>query len=201
MARQFGTGTPSNPGQYCRVGSDEPGILAGFSLYAYDGQKRRGRLATHVGHIGSGGMWNDDPSVVEHWLEKAVTAERIADEPMEDDCLSTVAAIIRGQLDSVQQARWCHHHTPLQTRLIRRLNLLAAKSVRARNSRQLRELERALAFVGGGHTAGERMWLEQLAAQSDHSLLIALSRCSPPEPGMPVMYVELLGIVIFDAGS
>ena len=61
----------------------------------------------------------------------------------------------------------------------------------------MQRLERALAFTGGGHTAGEAMLVERLAHLSDHDLARSIARLPPPSPQPEGLEVRLSGLVLF----
>ena len=61
----------------------------------------------------------------------------------------------------------------------------ASRAARARDHRKLASVDRALAFLRRGHTAGERRLLERLAAGEAESLATIVRDLPPPaaEPG------------------
>jgi hypothetical protein len=77
-----------------------------------------------------------------------------------------------------------------------RLSELIRKAARLRDDRRLSELERGMAFVGGGHTAGEEMMLERLSVASDAELTSTLSQ-TLPQPDWEGIEVRLTGFIVF----
>jgi hypothetical protein len=63
----------------------------------------------------------------------------------------------------------------------------------------LARLERAMNFVGGGHTAGEDMWLDRMAEASTEDLLAWLHQVPAPESRTDPIEIRLTGIVVFEA--
>jgi hypothetical protein len=81
-----------------------------------------------------------------------------------------------------------------------RLSELIRSAARLRDDHRFAELERALAFVGGGHTAGEEMVLDRLSGESDGELTSALGRMVP-QPQWDGVEVRLTGFIIFGPKS
>jgi hypothetical protein len=77
-----------------------------------------------------------------------------------------------------------------------RLSELIRKAARLRDDLRLADLERALAFVGGGHTAGEEMMLERLSEADDDELTSRLSQ-TLPQPDWEGVEVRLTGLIVF----
>ena len=90
--------------------------------------------------------------------------------------LELLAPVLRKRLARARGARWISPHTTVAARAAAvRLSELIRKSARLRDDTRLSQLERAMAFVGGGHTAGEEMMLERLSEMSDDELPSMLS--------------------------
>lgn len=136
--------------------------------------------------------------MVARTMEFARAAAPLHSSPSDDGTsIAVIAEIMRRRLELLQLARWAHHLSPLQARVIARLNRLAARAVQARKAHLVSSVERAINFVRRGHTAGEEMWLEKLLQLSDPSLVGELGHC-PDEAGTtPSSYGELLGVVVF----
>jgi len=77
-----------------------------------------------------------------------------------------------------------------------RLSKLIGEAARLRDDRRLSELERAVWFVGGGHTSGEDMMLERLSAVGDDELTSILSQ-TVPQPDWGGVEVRLTGFIVF----
>jgi superfamily II DNA or RNA helicase len=199
LAARFAGGDGSGRPQYCRVQSPYRGVLAGFSLYEDEAGSRR-RLSTVVGCITPEGSWTEEPRLIARMMEFARVADLSL--PLNDqNSLAGVAEVMRRRLELLQLARWTSHLSPLQARLITRLNRLAARAVQARKGALVSSVEQGINFVRRGHTAGEELWLERLLTLSDSLLIEELRQC--PEEGRttPSSYGELLGVVIFTPGA
>ncbi|HEY9442153.1 MAG TPA: hypothetical protein VIQ25_02830, partial [Gemmatimonadales bacterium] len=72
-------------------------------------------------------------------------------------------------------------------------------AARRRDAAAFEVLERALAFVGGGHTAGEAMLLERLAGLGDAEFGRGLRGLPEPSPRWAVIEARLGGVVVFGA--
>ena len=198
IAARFGAGTGSRGPQSCGILSPGQGILAGFSLYTDDGAGVRRKVSTVVGFADSDGKWSEEPQLVTRLMDLAVTAAPgNARCPADQKGLAAVAEVIRQRLALLQQAQWSRHLSPLQSRMIARLNRLAARAVHARKVPLLASIDRGISFVRRGHTAGEELWLERLLPLPDAALLEAIRRCSEAERTTPSSYSELLGVVVF----
>jgi hypothetical protein len=80
--------------------------------------------------------------------------------------------------------------------LVGRLGALIRQAARLRQENRLMKLESALAFVAGGHTAGEKILLERLAEASDQDLMKRLSRVIPQTEWKGID-VRLTGLIVF----
>ena len=70
-------------------------------------------------------------------------------------------------------------------------------AARRREARTLETLERALAFVAGGHTAGEAMLVERLADAEDAGFLRLAGRLPAPTTRWGPVEVRLVGVLLF----
>ena len=84
-------------------------------------------------------------------------------------------------------------------RLALRLGELVRVAARHRDGGKLARLERALAFVAGGHTAGEAMLVRQLADADSRALAASLAGIPATSARWDAIDVRLTGLVIFDA--
>lgn len=198
LALQYPGMTGSELGWFCQVTSDENGLLAGFLLSGVEPGGRRRRLAAIAGFLAPDGTWSEEPEVIDRWMAAAVTGLA---QPGSESCiqsyLAQLAGIVAERLRSFERARWSRPVSPLQSRIITRLNRLATRAARSRDSRRLQQIERAIAFAGRGHTAGEEFWLEKLDGSPDPALLREIRRCPDPEAVSHPVFCELLGAVVF----
>ena len=196
MARRFGE--PPCPGQrlYCKVESSSDGILASFTLTTAESAGER--LATITGYLDSAGIWSEDPDLVCRMMETALESparETTGDLP--GDGLSRIAAVIQQRLRSASLARWAGHLSPLQSTRIARLNRIASRAVRSRNGSLLAAVERAIAYVRQGHTAGEEMLLERAFAHSDSELIRHMRSLPEAQARGWTIFPQLIGLVVF----
>ncbi len=186
----------SGPAGYCGV-HGEPGLLAGFAIVevAPDGPRR---LASVVASCGPDGAWSEDLARVERRMQAAGSRTRLR-LSSEDriQAISRAAAGLQHYLSTFQQAQWSRPLTTMQTKLIGRLNRLAADAVKARDGARVAALERGIAFARRGHTAGERLWLEQVMELPAREFLRAIDQCPGREPEGALVLGALLGLVVF----
>jgi hypothetical protein len=78
----------------------------------------------------------------------------------------------------------------------RRLSDLIREAARLRDDHRLSQLEQALAFVGGGHTAGEEMVLAATSEVADEGLTSVLAG-SVPQPDWDGVELRLTGFIVF----
>jgi hypothetical protein len=109
-----------------------------------------------------------------------------------------LAEPIRVRLALVRGTRWsAPRPTAAAHAASLRVQAEIRQAARRRDAAGLETLERALGFLGGGHTAGEAMAIERLAAMSDGEFRRALARLPEPAPAWPVIEARLGGVVIF----
>jgi helicase-like protein/SNF2 domain-containing protein len=181
------------------VPCDPPGVLAAFSLHAI-GAGRETQLAGSVVWVSPDGAWVEDETTIAARLAAAVDCPD-GGTPVParlSAALALLAAPIRARLAVCQGARWL---TPLLAPPARAAAMRIQGEIRAaarrRDQAALEVLERALAFVGGGHTAGEAMLLERLAALGDAEFSRGLRRLPDPSPRWSVIEARLGGILLF----
>ena len=177
------------------VGSEKPGLLAGFVLY----QSRHPAtcLSTWVGWLEPGAEWCESPeNITERLLSIAGSPSVPVREDRLQSCLGLLAGPIRERLGAIRGRYWiAREATPSVKRLTRRLHGLISDAARQRDTVRLRRLERALEFVSGGHTAGEAILIEQLA--EDGQIEEGLSAWPPQRQGWDEIEVRLTGLIMF----
>jgi hypothetical protein len=190
------------------------GILAGFSLHAWPAAG--GPLASHVLWWEADSGWTEDADIVTARLEAAVadagleqpddpSAHELPAEGVESPAgeaveatLGLLAAPIRQRMGEIRRSRWLGaHSSPAAHELVSRLQALARSAARRRDAAALDRLHRAIRFAAGGHTAGERAWIAQLAGSSDRTLESALTSFPAPSPECDALHARLSGILIF----
>jgi hypothetical protein len=107
---------------------------------------------------------------------------------------------IRARLALAAGRRWLAAEPSASARRVAdRLSHCVAEAARRRDRVALARLERAMNFVGGGHTAGEDMWLDRMAEASTEDLLAWLHQVPAPESRTDPIEIRLTGIVVFEA--
>ena len=181
------------------VKGEPRGLLAGFTLHADMGGRVQ-CVGAAAGWMNEAGEWCEEPSPVARMLELATTGDEcvVPDRPRVQRALAALLQPIRRHLSLARGRRWSGvEPSPAARRLAGRLHQLVCHAVRRREAALVERLERALAFTGGGHTAGEAMLVERLADLSDHDLAGAIARLPPPSPHSEALEVRLSGLVLF----
>ena len=183
------------------VPRDPPGVLAAFTLHAIT-TKREIRLAGSVVWVSSDGAWTDDETTIAARLAAAAECREsagVAAGPLAG-AVPLLAAPIRARLAACQGARWVTPPlAPAARAAALRIQAEIRVAARRRDLAALEALERALAFAGGGHTAGEAMLLERLAGLGDAEFRSALRRLPEPSPRWAVIEARLGGVLLFGA--
>jgi hypothetical protein len=173
------------------------GLLAGFSLHAAG---TRQPLGTSVLWIDQQGRWNEHPEIIERMLQRAAAHHTM--EPVDTDRLNqqlpVLAQAVRQRLSLVRGRRWLLPQAEADVAgALAQLQTLVAKAARRHDHRALAELERAIGFVAGGHTAGEAVLVSRLVRASGSEVADLLK--SLPSGSSPVEQVEvkLVGLILF----
>jgi superfamily II DNA or RNA helicase len=191
-------GGPASPGAAV-VPSGPPGVLALFELYEL-GPRGAERLSATLVWVGQDGAWTEEESVVAARLAAAAESSPTAarESPRLTAALELLGTPIRSRLAAARGSRWSPPAAdPVAHQLSSRLHRAVREAARRRDLEALAGLERALAFVGRGHTAGETLELERLAGLPDGRfereatrLPVASGRWSTIEP-------RLVGVLLF----
>jgi hypothetical protein len=191
---------PATPG--VAVARTAPtGVLAGFSLYApCNGADTR--LAFVLLWIDSDGAATESEDVVAARLSAAAAAQ--AGDP-DDSRLSGALALsaepIRARISAARAHRWAEAAGgPAGRAVAAKLQEGIRAAARSRDAAALDRLERALGFAAGGHTAGEEMLLEKLAALSPAELARAADALPAPSPRWGAVEARVEGVVLFVPG-
>jgi hypothetical protein len=189
---------PATPGA-ARVPLGAPGVLAGYSLHGC-GAEQDACLATAVVWVAPDGSWTEDESTIAARLGDALAyGAPSRPEPAQLRlALGLLAGPIRSRLVLCRGSRWLAPRLapPARAAVLRVQHEIRA-AARRRDSEALQALERALAFLGGGHTAGEAMLVERLAGLEAAELWRALRRLPAPSPRWPVIEPRLGGLLLF----
>jgi hypothetical protein len=156
-------------------------------------------MSATVGWLDTSGGWTEDAKLVTERLMAAGPQNR--QEMVDSDELRTyvglLTPLIRNRLALTRGRNWCMPHSaPCVVTLVGRLGALIRQAARLRQENRLMKLESALAFVAGGHTAGEEILLERLAEASDQDLMKRLSRVMPQTEWKGID-VRLTGLIVF----
>jgi superfamily II DNA or RNA helicase len=179
-----------------RVHSQTSGLLAGFTLSV---PENPGNSAVTVVWVESSGSWTEAPEIIEAQLEVAAKDQSLNPIPGDElsEWLALLARPIRTRLSSTRNSQWMTAEPTGGARtLLSRLQLWLKIAARQRDAGRLSELERAMTFVAGGHTAGESAMLERLARATDSELRRLLSTL-PGRRRAWELDVRLTGLILF----
>jgi hypothetical protein len=182
------------------AGSGGGGVLAGFELAAL-WRGERERIGAVVGWLGSDGSWTEEESVVAERLRAAAACDnRSTPAPaLIRQALDRLVPPVRARLALAVARRWTAADPDTAARrLALRLGELVRAAARRRDGGALARLERALAFVAGGHTAGEAMLVRRLADADSRALAASVARIPATSARWDAIDVRLTGLVIFD---
>jgi hypothetical protein len=147
------------------------------------------------------GTWTDTPETLAERLDRATSEMAIA--PVSNhrvkSWLLLLAGPIRDRLALIQGRRWiAPEPTPAARRMTLRLQNLVRQAARRHERERLAQLELALRFVVGGHTAGEAALIERHAKLPDAELLAGLRRFPLRTTQPMTLEARLTGLVVFD---
>jgi hypothetical protein len=182
------------------AGCDGAGVLAGFELLALRRGERE-RIGSVVGWLGPDGTWTEEESVVSARLRAAAVCDnRSTPAPaVIRQALDRLVGPVRARLALAAARRWTAAEPDTAARrLALRLGELVRAAARRRDGGELARLERALAFVAGGHTAGEAMLVRRLADADSRLLAAGLAGIPATSARWDAIDVRLTGLVIFD---
>jgi hypothetical protein len=177
------------------------GILAGFELFGV-GPGRERRLASTLVWIEPSGAWTEEERVVAARLADAATALPAGPDPARlQQALSLLAGPIRSRFAAARGSRWAAPAPdPVAHRVSLRLRQGIREAARRRDLQTLAGLERALAFVGRGHTAGESAELERLDRLPDEEFSRNVLLLPPAAPTGESIEARLGGVLLFVPG-
>jgi superfamily II DNA or RNA helicase len=177
------------------------GVLAGFELYRVE-PDAQSRLASALVWIEPGGEWTEEERIVAARLAEAAGSRFAApDQDRLREAMSLVAGPIRSRLALARGSRWAAPGAdPVAHRVSLRLHEGIRDAARRRDLEALAGLERALAFVGRGHTAGESLLLERLAKMPDGEFSRTVPRLPAAQGRSDAIEARLGGILLFGPG-
>jgi superfamily II DNA or RNA helicase len=197
LADELGPG-PARAG-VALVHAGPTGALAGFGLYG-SVEGRTARLAAAVVWIDASGGSTEARDAVAPRLELAARSEstRAAAAERLEQAMSYLARPVGGRLRLLAGHRWAAAAPRAAAReLAERLHHQVQAAARGRNAVALAQLERALGFVTGGHTAGEALLIRRLIGLSDGELGRRIPRVPEATPRWGAVEVRLTGLVLF----
>jgi superfamily II DNA or RNA helicase len=197
LAEMYAEG-PASPG-VAVVPSGPAGVLALFELHEL-GPGGAERLSATLGWVGEDAAWTEEESVVAARLAAASESPPAATrQPARlGAALELLGKPIRSRLTAARGSRWSPPAAdPVAHRVSSRLHRAVREAARRRDLEAMAGLEKALAFVGRGHTAGERLELERLAGLPDGRFEREAAR-SPGAPGhRSTIEARLFGVLLF----
>jgi superfamily II DNA or RNA helicase len=181
------------------VAGGPAGILALFELY---GLRPGGadRMSATLVWVAPDGTWTEAESVVAARLAGAVTAAPVAgsDPARLRAALELLGAPIRARLVLARGSRWSPPAAdPLAQQLSARLHRALRVAARQRNLDRVAGLERALSFVGRGHTAGESLEMARMAALPDERFEREAMRLPAAGDRWSAIEPRLVGVLLF----
>jgi len=181
------------------------GVLAGFALHSWPDVSGTAALASWVVWWDAARGWIDDHRVIAERLDSATAWNVGRHESCPAPCdgalrsaLALLAPLIRDRTRDLRQSRWLDA-TPgsASRKVIARLQALVRVAARRRDAGRLAQLQNAIRFAGGGHTAGERALLATLSQGSNRELERALVTLPPPSPAWEAIQCRLTGLIVF----
>ncbi|HYF39852.1 MAG TPA: helicase-related protein, partial [Gemmatimonadales bacterium] len=179
------------------VGSETSGLLAGFLLWARGQQYPSSATVVWLEEDGS---WTEAPEIIESRIKEAAADCRVLPYSVQqlNHWLSLLVKPIRSRLASARSTRWITAEpSPCVRRVVSRLQGLMQDAARQRDLHRLAELERSMAFVAGGHTAGEAALVERLALAPVSELRLLLAGLPSRQHAPHQLEVRLTGLVLF----
>ena len=176
-----------------------PGFLALFELYGL-GAAGAERLSATLVWVDQAGAWTEEESVVAARLATAAASpsSAAAGSALIRAAVEQLAAPIRSRLAAARGSRWSPPASdPVARQLSLRLHHAVREAARRRDLVALAGLERALGFVGRGHTAGESIELERLAALPDGQLEREAGRVPAARARWTTIEPRLGGVLLF----
>jgi superfamily II DNA or RNA helicase len=176
------------------------GLLAGFTLHTTLGTQSV-CLGAYVGVMDQDGVWSDDREAVMRTM--AAAARVIESSPVSEEsrrrAIRRLSSPIRRQVVVAASRRWTWPEPEAAARVAaQRLRQAIHRAARARDFRALAQLERALDFVCGGHTAGEAELVRRLVELGPDELTRVVARLPTATPRPEAIEPRLSGVVIFE---
>ena len=172
------------------------GAIAGFRIVLEDG----GEHTVVLAHGEKG--WSAETGVIIRLLESVAEGDAARTPPAAAirRLLRSLAVQVRAALRTIQGARLTTESSSDPRRpAIRRLLALAREAAARRDQERLALVERGLALLRSGHTAGEARLVASWRQLPTDALLARLSTLPPADPRAQIARVELIGILVVEA--
>jgi hypothetical protein len=115
------------------------------------------------------------------------------------DAIRALARPVRVHLETAGGRRWTALQPEPAARLVAtRLHQAIRDAAKRRDLAALQRLETALAFVAGGHTAGEAELVRRMEGLSGREIAGRIGRLPAPSSRPDTIEVRLSGLVIFE---
>lgn len=186
------------------VTGNAPGVLAGVEIMELSADDDPG---TVVGRSlfcsGSGSGWGSEAEAMSmlRWAAVQEASCKPVNRAERRAALAFLAERMRNQLRQHEAAAWWRRGDATARTLLQRLYSMVRPASRARERDTLAMIERAIRFAGGGHTAGERALIQDLAALNDATLRRRLPGLPEPSRGSGLLHMRLSGLIIIRDGE
>ncbi|MBP2647447.1 MAG: heliCase, c-terminal:dead/deah box helicase, n-terminal [Gemmatimonadetes bacterium] len=186
------------------VAGPGPGLLAGIEIVELAGDGAAGAV---VGRSllwsGAGANWSNEAEAVPmlRWAALQEDAAQCVTRAERRAAVGRLAAAVRDLLRQHEAAAWWRRGDASARTLLQRLYAMVRPASRARDRDTLTLVERAIRFAGGGHTAGERILIQHLAAMDDAALVRRLPHLPAPASGSGLLGARLSGLIVIRDGD
>lgn len=186
------------------ISGSAPGLLAGVEIVEMTPRHESGVV---VGRSllwsGSGDTWMNEAEAVPmlRWASRQQDAPLAITRAERRAALASLAAGVRTLIRQHEAAAWWRRGDVAARTLLQRLYQMVRPASRARDRATLALVERAIRFAGGGHTAGERALIQELAQVSDAVLMRRLPGLPAPSGGTGLLGARLSGLIVIRDGE
>jgi hypothetical protein len=201
LVRQLGE-DPRVAGAAAIAGS-APGLLAGVEILEMIAPDRAVVVGRSLLWSGGGEHWGSEAEAVPvlRWAAQQEDSHLAVTRSERRTALASLAGGVRDLLRQHEAAAWWRRGDPAARTLLQRLYDMVRPASRARDRATLALVERAIRFAGGGHTAGERALVDELAAAGDAALRRRLPGLPAPSPGTGLLSARLTGLIVIRDGE
>jgi hypothetical protein len=202
LARDLGNG--ARIAGVAVIAASEPGLLAGIEIVEMAGHDGPGIVVGRsLLSSGLGPNWGNEADAVPRlrWAARQDDAAEPITRAERRAALDCLAAGVRSLLCQHEAAAWWRRGDATARTLLQRLYAMVRPASRARDRATLALVDRAIRFVGGGHTAGERALIQELSAAGDAALFRQLPGLPPPSPGTGLLGARLSGLIVIRDGK